>query len=342
MKAVRMVAVGQKLQTQEIPLPEVGEKDLLIRIKAAGICHSDVHYRSGAASAGPMPRTLGHEVAGIVEQAGKTVKNFKTGDRVCVHYHATCGECVYCSMGNEQFCPACQMIGKSRDGGYAEYILMPARSVVPLPDDISFAHGAAAMCSSSTCFHALRKARLKPGESAAVFGIGGLGLSAIQLAQAFGALSVYAVDLNGSRLAQAEKFGAIPIHAARVDPVAEIRRLTRNQGVDVALELVGHPQTARQSVLSLGVLGRAALVGLTSKPFEIHPFAEILGKEAEIIGVSDHLYSEIPLLLEFILKKKLDLTPIVTNTIPLAEDAINKALDDLERFAGAARTVIVP
>lgn len=342
MRAVRLVAVKQPLQMQTVPLPGVGERDVLVRVKAAGICHSDAHYRAGTLSAGPLPLTLGHEVAGILEETGVQVANVKVGDRVCIHYLATCGSCYYCSMGNEQFCVEGKMIGKHRDGGYAEYILMPARSVVLLPDEIPFEQGAALMCSSSTSLHALRKARLAAGETVAVFGTGGLGMSAIQLARAFGALEVYAVDINDKKLELAERCGAIPVNAARVDPVVEIKKLTKGRGVDVALELVGLPQTMRQAVLSLAVLGRAALVGLTDKSFQVYPYAELLGKEAEVIGSSDHLFSELPLLLEFARRRTLDLSDVITRTVPLDATAINEALDELEQFGSDVRTVITP
>jgi len=204
MKAVRLVEVGRPLEMQEIPRPAVGDKDVLVRVKAAGICHSDAHYRAGTSPAGPLPLTLGHEVAGVVEEVGAQVTNVAVGDRVCLHYLAPCGDCYYCSTGNEQFCVKGGMIGKHRDGGYAGYIVMPARSVVPLPAEISFEAGAVLMCSSATSFHALRKSRLRPGETVAVFGVGGLGMSAIQIARAFGALEVYAVDVNESKLRLAE------------------------------------------------------------------------------------------------------------------------------------------
>ena len=342
MKAVRLVAVGQPLQMQEVSWPIVGERDVLVRVKAAGICHSDVHYRAGASPAGPLPLTLGHEVAGMVEKTGAQVAHVKAGDRVCVHYLVTCGDCAYCSRGNEQFCVKGKMIGKHCDGGYAEYMVMPARSVVILPDEIPFEQGAALMCSSSTCFHALRKARMQAGETVAVFGAGGLGMSAIQLAKAFGALEVYAVDIVEEKLELAERYGAIPVNATQTDPVAEIRRLTKGRGVDVALELVGLPQTMRQAVLSLAVLGRAALVGLTKKSFEVYPYTELLGKEAEVIGSSDHLFSELPFLLEFARRGLLDLSDVITRTVSLDAKAINAALDELERFGGNVRTVITP
>ncbi len=342
MKAVRLVEIGKPLEMQEIPVPSVGERDVLVRIKAAGICHSDAHYRAGTSPVGTLPQTLGHEVAGVVEEAGSQVTDLKVGDRVCLHYLLTCGDCYYCTLGSEQFCPSGRMIGKHCDGGYAEYIAVPARSAVPLPDEIPFEQGAILMCSSSTTFHALRKTRLAAGETVAVFGVGGLGMSAIQLAKAMGALDVYAVDISPDKLQLAEKYGAVSVNAAEGDPVAELRRLTGGRGVDVALELIGLPLTMRQAVQSLAVFGRAGLVGLTAKPFELYSYTELLGREAEVIGCSDHLLHEMPLLLEYARRGQLDLSGVVTRTVPLDAGAVNETLDALERFGGEVRTVITP
>ncbi len=342
MKAIRLVEIGKPLQMQDIPVPPIGDRDVLVRVKAAGICHSDVHYRAGTSPVRELPVTPGHEVAGIVERVGAGVSNVKAGDRVCIHYMVTCGECAFCSRGSEQFCVQGQMIGKHRDGGYAEYIAVPARSVVPLPNDVPFEHGAVLMCSSATSFHALRKSRLQPGETAAVFGAGGLGMSAIQLARAFGALEVYAVDINPDKLRLAERFGAIPVDAGKGDPAAEIRRLTGGRGVDVALEVIGLPQTMQQAVKSLAIFGRAVLVGITRKPFEVDSYFDLIGREAEIIGSDDHLMSELPTLIEFARRRILDLSHVVARTVPLDADAINEVMDDLERFKGDTRTVIVP
>jgi 2-desacetyl-2-hydroxyethyl bacteriochlorophyllide A dehydrogenase len=342
MKAVRLVQVGHPLEAQEIPTPILGSTDVLIRVKAAGICHSDAHYRAGTSPVGQLPITLGHETAGIVERVGARVARFGVGDRVCVHYMLTCGACHYCTIGQEQFCTNGRMIGKHCDGGYAEYIVVPERSVVALPDAVSFEHGAVMMCSTATAFHALVKSRLQPGESVAVFGAGGLGMSATQLARAFGAFDVYAVDIRQDKLALAERLGAIPVNAQDCDPVAEIRRHTGGQGVDVALELIGLPLTMQQAVRSLAVFGRAVIVGITDRPIEINPYTEVLGKETEIIGSSDHLMAELPLLFEFALKGALDLKDVVTRTVPLDPQAINQVLDALDEFAADVRTVIVP
>ena len=340
MKAIRLFAIGSPLEEQEIGVPSVAARDVLIRVRAAGICHSDAHYRAGVSPVKHLPLTLGHEVAGVIERVGAEVRNFKPGDRVCLHYLVTCGECAFCRAGNEQFCPGAEMIGKHRDGGYAEFIAVPERSVFALPKEIPFEQGAIMMCSSATSLHALRKARLRPGETVAVFGAGGLGISAVQLAASLGAARVFAIDINPSKLAIAAQFGAIPVDT-RQDPVARIRELTNGRGVDVALELIGLPLTMRQAVQSLAVLGRAAIAGLTLETFEIAPYSELLSKEAEIIGVSDHLASEIPMLLEFVREGKLDLSRDIIRSVPLEAAAVNQALDRLEKFSEDVRVVIV-
>jgi 2-desacetyl-2-hydroxyethyl bacteriochlorophyllide A dehydrogenase len=350
MKAVQIVEIEQPLEERQIPVPEIGDWDVLVRVKAAGICHSDVHYRAGISPVGPLPITPGHEVAGVVEDVGSQVTNVGVGDRVCLHYLVTCGDCYYCTLGSEQFCVEGSMIGKYRDGGYAEYIAVPARSAVRLPEEIPFEQGAVMMCSSATSFHALRKGRLEPGESVAVFGVGGLGMSAIQLARAMGALDVYAVDINEERLAMAERFGAIPVDASEVDPVEEIGRLTGSRsgllpsrwGVDVALELIGLPSTMRQAVQSLTVFGRAVLVGIASEPLSVDTYGELLGREAEVIGAADHLLQELPLLIEYARRGILDLSDVVTRTVPLEANVINEVMDELGAFGSGVRTVIAP
>lgn len=342
MKAVRLVQPGRPLELHDVPLPNVGHDEVLVRIKAAGICHSDAHYRAGIPRGDSLRLTLGHEVAGVVEAIGRNVKQLRIGQRVCLHYMATCGACEWCAKDNEQFCETGAMIGKSRDGGYAEFIVMPARSVFQLPDEIPFDHGAIMMCSSATSLHALNKARMKPGESVVIFGAGGLGMSAIQLAKTLGAREVFAVDIQPKKLDLARSLGAVPIDARTDDPVKLIRDHTGGRGVDVALELIGLPLTMQQSVRSLARQGRAALAGITERHFEVSPYHELVNREAEIIGVSDHLAAEIPLLLEFARTGKLNLSNVVTRTIPLDAKAINDVLDRLEHFSEDVRVVITP
>lgn len=342
MKAVRFVGVKQPLEMQEIPVPEIGERDILVKVKAAGICHSDAHYRAGISPVKPVPLTLGHEVAGIVEKIGKQVTNVKVGDRVCLHYNITCGDCYHCATGNDQFCDSVLMLGHYTNGGYAEYIAVPARNAIQLPDEIPFEQGATLMCASATAFHALKKSRLKAGEKVAIFGAGGLGQSAIQLAKAFGAIEVFAIDINQEKLNLAKQYGAIPINASEVNPVDEIKKLTDNKGVDVAIEMIGLNQTMKQVIQVAGVMGRVVIVGLSSQPIEINTYTEILGSEVELIGSNDHHLAELPLLVDLARRKILDTSKIVTKTVALDAEEINQVLDDLEQFSNDVRTVIVP
>src|ERR1700736_194518 len=342
MRAVRLVQVGKPLEDAEIPVPEIGPNEVLIRVVAAGICHSDAHYRAGISKIDNLPVTLGHEVAGREEKVGANVNRVAAGDRVCVHYLVHCGHCELCTRGLEQFCRSGQMIGKHRDGGYAEFIAVPVKNAFALPDEISFEIGAIMMCSSATALHALHKARLKPEESVAIFGFGGLGFSALQLARAFDCGDVYVVEINPSKLASAAKLGAVAINAKAGDPVEQIKEATAGKGVAVSLEVIGSAKTMRQCVLCLAPLGRAALVGLTAESMSILPYTELINKEVEIIGVSDHLATELPVLLEFARNGKLRFPPETLRGLDLDAAKINAVLDALQDSINHVRTVIVP
>ena len=341
MKAIRLHAIGQPLVAESIATPAPGPQDVLVRVRAAGICHSDAHYRAGVAPT-RLPCTLGHEVSGVVEACGGLVADFTAGDRVCLNYLVTCGECDYCRAGNEQFCIHGEMIGKHRDGGFAEFICVPARGVLRLPDRIPFEHGAVMMCSSATALHALNQARVAAGDTVAVFGAGGLGMSAIQLALLRGAGAVFAVDIHPRKLELARRFGATSVDARAGDPAVEIRRLTAGRGVDAALELIGLPLTMAQAVRSLAIRGRAALAGLTDGQVSFSPYHDLLNREAEIIGVSDHLSKELHQLIGFAERGELDLSAVVTQSVPLDATAINRSLDGLEAFGGEVRAVVTP
>jgi propanol-preferring alcohol dehydrogenase len=337
MQAIRLIQTGQPLVAATIATPVPGPQDVLVRVRAAGICHSDAHYRAGVAPA-RLPCTLGHEVAGTVAACGSAVTAFRPGDRVCLNYLVTCDDC---RAGRDQFCARGEMIGKHRDGGFAEWIAVPARGVHHLPAGIPFEQGAIMMCSSATALHALNKARVGAGDTVAVFGVGGLGVSAIQLARLRGAGIVYAVDIHPRKLELARALGAVPVDARGGGVVAEIQRLTDGRGVDAALELIGLPLTMTQAIRSLAVHGRAALAGLTDREVSFSPYRELLSREAEVIGVSDHLETELRQLIGFVERGELDLSTVVTKTVPLDAAAINHALDQLGVFGGEVRTVVL-
>jgi propanol-preferring alcohol dehydrogenase len=230
------------------------------------------------------------------------------------------------------------MIGNGRHGGYAEQIMIPARNVIAVPRSVSLEHAAVMMCSSATSLHSLRKGRLASGESVAVFGAGGLGMSAIQLALIEGAGTVYAVDLNPTKLERAAALGAVPI-AASDDPVRALREVG---GVNVALDLVGSAAVMRQCLDALAPMGRAVAVGLTADTFDVGPYIDLVGGELELVGTSDHRATELVEILDHAANGKLVLDDIVDQSVPLDAGAVNQALDELERFGDAIRTVIQP
>jgi 2-desacetyl-2-hydroxyethyl bacteriochlorophyllide A dehydrogenase len=342
MRAVQLIEIGKQLEDAEVALPEIGPREVLVRIAASGICHSDAHYRAGISSINSLPITLGHEVAGRVEVVGEKVTHLSPGDRVCIHYLVSCGACDFCLRGNEQFCAEAQMIGKHRDGGYAEFIIVPGRNVFLLPNEIPFEQGAIMMCSSATALHALKKVRFKSEESVAIFGFGGLGFSVLQLAKALGSGEVYVVDINAAKLARAAALGGVPIDPTAGDPVQQIRDATNGKGVNVAIELVGSAATMPQAVRCLAIQGRAAMVALSRQSMSLLPYPDLINKEAEVIGVSDHLASEIPLLVDLARSRKLRFPEGTLRFVDLDAGQINAGLDAVEKCTDVIRTVIVP
>jgi 2-desacetyl-2-hydroxyethyl bacteriochlorophyllide A dehydrogenase len=340
MRALQIQAVGEPLVEVVLPDPAPGDADVVVRVERAGICRSDVHYRAGTRAVPALPLVPGHEIAGSVVAVGSRVERGLVGRRVCVHYLVTCGVCDRCVRGAEPFCRTGQMVGLDRAGGYAELVAVPARNVHLVPEGVDTAVAAIMMCSTATSFHALRRSGLEPGESVAVFGTGGLGMSAVKLAGLMGASEVYAVDVNSARLGVAERLGAVPIDGAD-DPVGAIRALS-GDGVDVALELVGDAEVMRSVVGVLAPAGRAVAVGITHDEFGLDPFRDLVLREAEIRGASDHLAGEISELLDLAGSGALDLADLVTNTIPLEAGIVNDALDHLAGFGDGVRTVIAP
>lgn len=324
--------MGQPLVEEDLPEAEPGFGEIAVAVDAAGICRSDVHYRSGSRPVGDLPLTPGHEIAGVVYAIGSGVYDVDVGDRVALHYLVSCGSCAQCKAGREQFCETGQMFGFDRDGGYAESVIAPSHNAHTIPESIPMETAAIMMCSSSTSLHALRKGRFTEGESVAVVGCGGLGMSAIKIAQALGASEVYGIDVDLRKHDLVQSLGATPLHPTAAPGL----------GVDVALELVGLPETMRTCVDALGVQGRAVAVGLAHEPFSLHSFNDLVLREAEVIGASDHFGSEIDELFEMATDGRLDLSDVVTGTVPLDADAVNEALDNLERFDGGVRTVIKP
>jgi 2-desacetyl-2-hydroxyethyl bacteriochlorophyllide A dehydrogenase len=339
MRSVRLIEPATPLVDQEIPDPKPAADEVIIEIHAAGICHSDAHYRAGRGRI-TLPLTLGHEIAGVVLEVGDGVTNVAVGDRVAAHYLVSCGTCAECVRGGEQFCAHGEMLGKERDGGFAERIAIPARNAVLIPEPVPFDEAAVMMCSTATVYHALRLASLQPGESVAIIGFGGLGASALQLAHALGASSIAAIDVVPEKLAAASSLGAIAIDARRDDLADEIRRITRGRGADVVLDLAGIAAPRLAALQSLAPGGRLVLVALGPEPFTVDPYSDVLTRERRIIGCSDHLLTELPELMELARRGAIDLSSAITRHVPPEAQAINEVLDDLDRGTSHFRAVV--
>jgi threonine dehydrogenase-like Zn-dependent dehydrogenase len=267
-----VVFLGErKLEFQDFPDPTPGPGEVVLEIKASGMCGSDLKFyriKGGAKALGlggdGAPVIGGHEPCGVVAAVGPGVAaaEAKVGDRVMDHHYLGCGKCPQCQDGWSQLCPEGFLVfGATAHGAHAPYMKVPARTLVPLPDELSFATGAAISCGTGTAFGALRRLGLEAGQSIAIFGQGPVGLSATQLASAMGA-RVIALDIGAERLARAGEFGAEQLIDPKHDePVAAIQELTGGAGVDLSLECSGAPEARVAAVRAVRTWGRACYVG---------------------------------------------------------------------------------
>ena len=341
MKAAVLHEFNKPLVLESVPVPEVGRNDVLLRIRASGICLSDVHIRRAREAEGTkMPLIPGHECAGVIERVGADVKNVKPGDRVLADYRLTCGECYYCSSGKTNLCQSAKDIGFTVDGAYAEYIVLPSRQLFPLPDEISFEEGAIIGCAVVTAYHATRIAELRAGNSVAVIGIGGVGYHILKLSRAAGAGRIVAVDLDDRKLARAAKLGAETINPQHEPADKLIKKLTRNEGVDVAFEAIGLPKTVEAAIRSASPSGKAVLVGLCFDKAEISPFQDMMwepriansGREVQVRVSIDHTRTDIREVIELVRQRRIDLSDSITHRLSL--DDANRGLDMLEKKIG--------
>lgn len=319
MRAVRLTRHRSPLEDAELPAPEPHPGEIAVRIEAAGICHSDVHYCDDEGRA-RLPVTPGHEIAGVVSAVGPDVAERMAGDRVALHYLLPDGD----------------MLGKERDGGYAESIVVPASNAVTVPDEVPFDQAAVMMCSTATAWHALKLSGLQPGESLGILGFGGLGVSAAQLARVLAARRVVAVDVVDAKLRLAEECGAFAVDGRGANLAAALA------GLDVVLDFAGHAQTTLTALRALPPGGRLIFVGIGLRKLELDPYADLLSGERRLIGCSDHTHDELVELMELARSGRLDLSRAITRTVPLAADDINGVLDDLRRGTPHLRTVIRP
>jgi len=257
-KALVLHEWGGPLKLEEVPVPKVGAKEVLVKVKACGIGLTLRWIREGGMG-GSVPRIIGHEIAGEVAEIGDQVTNVKVGDRVCVSFYLTCGNCEFCRKNRETLCRNFRgYVGSAIDGGYAEYAKLPAENLIPIPDEISFVEASIIPDAIGTTLHAIReRAQLRPPDTAMVVGAGGgVGIHAVQMAKLFGG-RVIAVDTSDEKLAKTKEFGADwVINATKGDFAEEAKRLTEGKGVDAITDFVCTNDTLAKDFRSLNRTGR--------------------------------------------------------------------------------------
>ncbi|MDA3957668.1 zinc-dependent alcohol dehydrogenase family protein [Oceanispirochaeta sp.] len=343
MKAACYEQFQQPLTLQNLPEPSPADHGVVIKVEASGLCRSDWHGWMGHDPDISLPHVPGHELAGTIAETGKEVRHWKVGDRVTVPFVCACGSCPECATGNQQICDHQTQPGFTHWGSFAEYVALDYGDVnlVSLPESMDYVTAASLGCRFVTSFRAVvDQGRLRPGEWVAVYGCGGVGLSAIMIAKALGA-QVVAIDIGEDKLAAARSLGADQlINASVCSSVVEAVKDASQGGVHLSLDALGSPQTCFNSISGLRKRGRHVQIGLMlaehSRP--ALPMDIVISRELEILGshgIQAHRYPE---MLGMIASGLLAPEKLVGSKISLTESLT--ALTDMDSFRGTGVTVI--
>jgi L-iditol 2-dehydrogenase len=313
-----------KLELADIPAPEIGPDDLLVQVKACGICGSDVHGLDGSTGRRIPPIVMGHEAAGVVAAVGASVKGFGVGDRVTFDSTIFCGKCFYCLRGQSNLCDNRQVLGVSpgeyrRHGAFAEYVSVPQQISYKLPDALSFEH-AAMIEAVSVAVHAVELTPVSLADTAVVVGSGMIGLLAIQALRLAGCSRVIAVDVDDAKLARAAAMGAeVQLNSKNVDVPAAVRDLTGGRGAAIALEAVGATEPIQTALASVRKGGVVTLVGNVSQKIEL-PLQSVVTRQIRLIG-SCASCGEYPACIDLLARGAIQVAPLISAVAPLAEGA---------------------
>jgi propanol-preferring alcohol dehydrogenase len=338
MKAAVLHEFKQPLTIEDVSIPAPGPGEILIKVEAAGVCHSDLHLADGdwpqLAAIVKRPLILGHEVVGKVIERGPGVDSPNMGDRVGVAWiHWSCGDCEICREGNENLCPSQIITGATVNGGYAEYIRAKASHVTKVPSALRPDEAAPLFCAGVTVYRAVKKADVKPGQRVAVFGIGGLGHLALQIAQSFGA-EVIAVDISDEKLEFARSLGAdVTFNAKSAEVVKEIRAMGRVHAAIVTSAAKSAYEMAFPSVRQGGAL---VVVGLPAEPLCFSPIM-MAATEIRIIASSVGTRDDIKEVLELAEAGKVRCH---VESRPLEQ--INSVFEQMQAGRIEGRVVVVP
>ena len=313
-----------KLVYKDMPVPEIGEKEVLVQVKACGICGSDVHGMDGSSGRRHTPLIMGHEASGVIVRKGDRVKNFSEGERVTFDSTIYCGECFFCRKGLINLCDDRRVLGVSpkeykQHGAFAEYVAVPEHILYRLPDGLSFEQ-AAMVEPVSIAFHAVSLTPVTLNDSAVVVGAGMVGLFVVQALRAAGCGTIIAVDLEQNKLDMARELGAdYGLKAGAVDVPEEVRKLTDGRGAELAVEVVGNTPAVNTAINSLRKGGSLTIVGNLAPTVEF-PQQEVVTREISING-SCSSCGEYPACLDMIARGTVNVDAMLSKVAPLSEGA---------------------
>jgi L-iditol 2-dehydrogenase len=313
-----------ELEYTDLPAPQIGPEEVLVRVRAVGICGSDVHGLDGSTGRRIPPLVMGHEAAGVISEVGAAVTEWKPGDRVTFDSTVSCGKCHFCRAGKVNLCENRQVLGVScgdyrRNGAFAEYVAVPQNILYRLPDSLPFEY-AAMIEAVSIAVHAVNLTPITLGDSAVVVGSGMIGLLTIQAARVAGCSQVFAVDLDDNKLALAKQMGADEVfNAKNVDVVKEIQARTNGRGADVALEAVGATDPIRTAIQAVRKGGTVTLIGNITPKIEL-PLQQVVTREIRLQGTCGSA-GEYPACIDLLVKGMIKVDPIISAKVPLAEGA---------------------
>lgn len=309
------------LRIEDVPSPVLGDHDVLVDVKAVGICGSDVHYyRTGriGESVVEQPMILGHETAGVISAVGKHVKNVEVGDRVAVEPGVPCRTCEWCKTGRYNLCPGVKFHATPPiDGSLCEQIAMPADFVTPVPDHVSFEE-AAMFEPLSVAIHACRRGGVGPGKTVLVTGAGPIGLVSLLAALAFGATKVFVTDLHPHRRQLALDLGAEAAFPGDSDVAAAVLDHTDGRGVDVAIECAGAEVALSSCLMSCARGGQIVVVGLGDQDLHKIPLNHLAQKELDLKGIFRYVYTY-PAARDLVASGRVDVSRIITHRFPFDE-----------------------
>lgn len=334
-----VVTAPGMVEFQERCLPELGESDLLVQIKAAAICGSDLHIFKGLHPSAALPVTVGHEASGQVIEVGRAVTKHAVGDRVTIEPIITCGKCEFCQRGLYHLCTSVSFKYRQGQGVFAPFFVASEERTHGLPDNISYEEGALVE-PLSVALHAVKKSGIRIGETCAVFGAGAIGLLVAMLARRIAGSRVFVSDINQFRLQKAAEMGARAINSREVNPVETILEETGQLGVDRSFEAVGLEATLVQALKCLKKGGSATLLGIFEKPDAVLPINMFVQREITLAGSQGYCW-DFPDSLSLLGNGSINLLPLITHRLHLAD--LQRGLElSLEPGANSLKVVVLP